>query len=757
VRHIVLPVTRRIPDEQIALYVEEHDDNFEGALITAAEFARKTGLSPLQARMIRAVVHVADVRAERSRLSSVVSLDRLRKYGIAALISFGVYIVMCAAFPQTIGRHIVRALQPWRVDQQGLLGPDGRPLGPDAAGRLARRVLPIEFRLSAGDVRLARGEDFRLEVQLSREPQKGKDVLLNFRSVADAEAPGEWQQLPMGQIEKLRGYARRLESVSEDMEFRVRAEGYVSQTHRITVYDRIELQGVEITTRFPAYLEFPDRAETLSNGDVSAPIGSTVTVRVLVNTELASGKLIWEDGTAQPLAVDSARTSSALASFEVVTNRQYNFEVTDIDGQVAKSLGLSEVYALKDNPPAIELLQPTGDLETHPFGEVTFRGRVTDDFGTERVDLVYLRFSMSGESQSRVPLALERPGEGDIPLPEVIDATLRLLLEEAQPPLKSGEVLSWYLEARDRKPDNLPAMSDLHMIVILHFELWGAYGFEAGQAPGPVMSGELPISLGELLQAVWELHRQKGGLKQEEYNRKCEAVADMMAKPDTGEVYDFGAAALPKQPSPRQVAAAKRAQKHAEAAYEALLNHNTSLAARHLRLAIADLIAAGISDTEALMKEGPAPDGGAGATGGGAAKQQESRLLEVFAEIKAQLEDQTGSKIENSLNQAEAAAKARGAVQQVRKQQQGIIDQAKELARSADGGAAQGGKLQGLGKDEQSLAQKTRATGNELKRGPAASGKLQKTGEKLQSASSAMQAAAGHLGQGEVAKAVTQA
>ena len=750
VRHVVRPLVRRIPDEQIALYAEENAERFEGALITAAEFGAKAGISPLQTRMIQAVVHAADAKADRTRLTSLVSFARLRKYGIAALVSLGVYVAMCAVFPKTVGRHVVAALQPWRVQPRTLLGPDGRLLTGREALEEARRRQPIAFQLSRGDVRVARGEDFALEARLSREPLDGKPAMLHFRSVADPELPGEWQQLPMEQIEKLHGYARRLESVSEPMEYRVSAEAYVSATHRITVYDKIELQAVEIGTRFPAYLGFPDRVDELSNGDVSAPIGSTVSVRIVVNTQLASGKLVWEGGAEQPLQVDPSRKASAWASFAVQKSRRYSFEVTDIDGQVARSLGPSEVYALPDRPPTLDVIDPVAELETHPLGEVDFLAKVTDDFGVDKAEMVYLRFTGKGEAEGRVAMRLRRPTGEEIPLPEVVDATLRWLLEAVEPPVRAGEVISWYLEARDRKPDNAPVLSDLHTIVVLPFELWGAYELVPAEPPQPE---ELIVSLDELLREVWAAHRQKPTLTPKQYHQKCDNIADTMVNPDTGEVLDFGKAALPPHPTARMVAAAKRAQVHAEHAYEALLDHNTLLAAKHLRLAIAELVAAGIVETEMLARITDMP---AGMDGGGG-KPPESRLTEMFADLKADLEAELGSKIESSLNLADAAAKATEAVEGIRSQQQGIINQAKELAKSAAGEAQKGRESGKLGKAEQSLAGAARATANVLKKDPAAAEPLSGTAEKIDRASTAMRAAAGHFARGEANQAVTKA
>lgn len=747
VRHIVLPLRRPIDAEQVALYVEEHNDEFEGSLITAAEFGRKAHLAPTQAKMVQAVVHVADVQAERTRLGEIISFARLRKYAVAAGLCLAVYVVMCAVFPGTVGRHVVYALQPWRAEATpGLLGPDGRPLRAGLTPEEARRLEPIRFELSQGDVRLARGADLELEALLSREPDE--PVLLSFRPAADAGDEEKWQPLPMRQIEKLHGYARTLQSVSEDMEVRVSSGPYVSETRHITVYDPIELRGVEIATHYPEYLRFPDRIETLTNGDVAAPIGSKVTVRVVVNTPLASGKLTWEDGRGQDLAVDPQRKNTARASFDVDESRHYSFEVTDIDGQVARSLGPSEVFALVDRPPTVDLFEPSRLVETHPFGEVTFSAKATDDFGVERVELVCLRFTPDGTSEQRLPLALKRPSDEEVPLPEVVDAYLKLLLEQVDPPLKAAEILSWYLEAKDRKPENPPAASDMHMIVILPFEMWGSYEFVPAEPPE---EGDGPMDLADLLRQTWQLHRERGDLKAEQIKQRCGEIMEQMVSPVTGEMLPV--TKMPKNAPPRVVEAIRRAQNYARQAHGALGEQDTAQAVTYLRLGLAELTAAGITDTETLLKEGAMPPG---AVAAGAQQKQASRLLEMFAEIKLDLERQLGAKLEGNLQQARTAEEAGEAVEGIRSQQQGIANQARQLAKDPDA-AGEGAPMARLAQGERALAQEARSVAAGLKASRQAEGQFDAAADKIDRASAAMRDAAGHLDRGQARQAVTKA
>ena len=90
-RHVARPLLHRITDDQLALYVEEHNDSYEGALMTAAEFGNKADLSPLQSDMVGAVLAEAERRAKRDDPRRIVPLGRLCRYGILALSLWAVY------------------------------------------------------------------------------------------------------------------------------------------------------------------------------------------------------------------------------------------------------------------------------------------------------------------------------------------------------------------------------------------------------------------------------------------------------------------------------------------------------------------------------------------------------------------------------------------------------------------------------------------------------------------------------------------
>lgn len=426
-RHVVRPMLRRISDDQLALYVEEHDEGFEGALMTAAEFADKPGLSSLQAGMIGAVVTEAQRRAQRDDPRHVVPLARLHKYGVLALLLLAAYSGGLFVIRDTVGVTVQNVVTPWRLTTVNIRRQQG-----DAPEQPS--VAPMEIHLVAttpavrpdGSIHLPRGGTLDIEAALSRSPDQ--PVSLLFRPAA-AGPQAAFEKLSMQQIEKINGFATRINDVSEDMEVCVATGNVKSDRFRVSVYEPLVLNSVEVTTKYADYLQLADRTEVLSAADVAAPVGSHVVVKFVTNRPVKDGKVEWVGLPAQMLRPDTADPNAAVFSFDVNRDATYQFTIADVDGQEYQSPAPAAVRAIKDEPPTVVLKYPLGPTSLHPMGEINFQVEASDDFGLAGVDLVYLPHTSADAREIRVPLPLPVV-DSRLPLAnKPLDLTLRLALQ----------------------------------------------------------------------------------------------------------------------------------------------------------------------------------------------------------------------------------------------------------------------------------------------------------------------------------------
>jgi hypothetical protein len=688
VRHVVSPLVRRISDEQLALFVEEHNDKFEGSLITAAELFMKgrdvAGRHGRDARathgqdahatahaaelaaepatpadMVEAVVQSALARADKLRAASVVDFRRLRKYGVAAIFVLAVYGLMCLTVPG-VGRHASRVLAPWQATADDL---SGVPL----------MNRPITFTLSKGDTSVLRGSALDLEAVLSRPTED--PVTLNFRLAGDASAP--WRSLAFADAQKHNGFAVTLPDINDETEYFVSSGPYRSDSHKIGVYDALVIGGVEVTTKFPAYMQLPDRVETQQTGDVSAPIGSTVTLRVLTNRPLTGGKLSWQGGGQQDLAVvggDDKGKASAAASFDVKADASYNFSVFDVTNQRADSSSVSSVRALPDNPPTIEMKYPTGSVLANALGEINFDVDVADDWGLAGADLVYERVqSPSSRAPAgadagprRIPLKLTRAATARL-YPDVAQATLRFALGELTPPVMPQEIINYYIEASDRKGQKV--VTEYKTIVVGNFEDWPTV--KAAPPHDPTYLNMKDVR--EYVQASWKLFCQKEqdkpALPADQYAKGCRELAESMIDPETGAMYAFyDAKHVPEEKQQYindQLAAAKKALEGSDAA----------AACKYFRIALAEITFLGLNHTAVPILAGDVdrPRGSSVAM----TKSPEELLHTIAIEVGAR-QPPPGFKPE----MAKQAEELRKTALDLKKQEEDIVKKAEEIAKA---------------------------------------------------------------------------
>jgi len=699
-RHVAAPLSRKIPDEQIAMYIEEHRNDLDGVLITAAEFGRnRDSLAVGQGALIDMVLDQASSRA-RMAASHVVDLTRLKKYCIAAGAGIGLYILLATLFPNAIGHHVGRILKPWQATSEDL-----PKVAPGAV-----RLEPIRFSLSKGDASLARGTSFDFEATLSRTTDK--PVELNFRPHAQGEA-GKWQKLPMTEIEKLNGFQGTLSDVSESLDFYVSSGNDKSETHRLTVFDPLVIQSLEAVTHYPAYVKLPDRVERPSTGDIEALEGSTVTVRINASTPLKEGTIKWGDGQTVPLTVDAKSSTGATFTFDVKKDATYDYALTDVNGQQAASAGSLSVKSIPDQPPTVAVNSPKSPVLTNPLGEINFDIDSGDDFGVEGVDLVYARLDENDQlKESRIPLTLAAGDSKDAP--NAMKAVYTLMLEKVTPPFKADDAISYHLEARDAKGQK--AVSEIGFIIVGYYESWGTWtpphGPEEEETPH-----EQP-SLMDMLSLVWTLHSQKPNLAPADFQNQSKEIAGKMVD-EKGNMISF----VDTKKMPQLAKVAGKIALHAKKAHDALLTADTATANTELSIAATIYNGFAIMEDSALKAhvDPTSTAGGKGATPTPSLTMLEQARLDALSQSS---NDKKGQ--EQQKEEAKAAAAAGKQIDDLIKKQDDVVSKAKDkAAKDAKSGAQPAkdakaeakGEKDDLSKTQKDIAAKTKAAAEAAKAG----------------------------------------
>ena len=481
-RFLVLPLTRRHSDADIALYIETHEPSLQAALLSAVEYdSRINGEAPgLVRRLIREAVERARAIEDGRRIER----KPLRWLPAAVGGSVGI-LVLAALFGPTFLRNALRVLvTPW-----------------DSAEASAPYAVLVE----PGNAVVPRGGDLRINARLRG--FESDQVLLSVRKVDTAEAgtpgsrtdEGTWEITGMGEGSEAGSYAAQLFDLDQPAEYFVESNGIRSPVFRLDVRDLPYTKSIDLEYRFPAYTGLAAQ-RIQDGGDVAALRGTRVTVRVTPTMPSAGGELVIEGKP--PITLVAGDSGTLSGTFTIQGNGFYHIELLGIDStRVRASLDYA-IEALGDQPPLVQIVRPGRDTRVTSLEEVFIEARGEDDYGVARLELVY---SVNGLPEKTVELHSGGNRRQDV------SAGHTLFLEEYE--LEPGDVISYYARATDANPYGGPgsAATDIYFLQVRPFDREYRQAEQAGMPGG--QQGDSPEGLSdqqrEIVSATFKANRDK--------------------------------------------------------------------------------------------------------------------------------------------------------------------------------------------------------------------------------------------------------
>ena len=434
---VVRPLLRRVSDEQVALYLEEHEPTLQESIISALEASRGNDGSPANRAadgsetapsraLVKKLVESAVRRSQEVEHGRRVERKPLRRYA-GVLTAVAVAALALFAFGPAYLRHAMSAMF--------LLSRD------------VEAAVPYRIDVKPGNATLSRGADQVISAQLSG--FDAPDAALMVRKTPTAE----FERVPMVRGES-GGYEGMLFDVSVPMDYYVEAEGVRSGTFSLKVVEMPYVQRLELEYHFPAYTGLaPQKIE--DGGDIAVLRGTEVRVRAVPTMATPSGQVVLQKAEAAALTPDAE--GALTGKFKVDKDGLYHLEMTASTGGFVKASPEYTIDVLLDAPPTVSIAKPGRDTQASPIEEVFVEARADDDFGVRNLELVY---SVNGGPEKSIGLF-----EGQKRMPEV-SAGHTFYLEELG--LKAGDFVSYYARAvdNDAVQGGKPATSDIYFVRI---------------------------------------------------------------------------------------------------------------------------------------------------------------------------------------------------------------------------------------------------------------------------------------------------
>ena len=675
---LVRPLRRRVTDEQVALYLEEHEPSLQATLVSAIE-ANRGGESSQSEALVRRLVEQAVEACALMNAPRRVEEAPMRRYG--ALLA-GVAAVAVASV---------------------LLGPGFLRSALSAIFVMSRSVeaaAPYQISVQPGDMTVPRGADLTITATLFGFATEDASLMVRRTPTAPFEA------LPLVKDEE-GGYEGMVFDIAEPMEYFVEAEGVRSTVYTFTVVDVPYVQRLQFEFHYPAYTGLePQQIE--DGGDIAVLRGTEIRLRVIPTMATPGGRLALNEESIELAA--PAEDGSLAVSFMVDADGSYRIELDAPTGERVAASPQYTIDVLTDQAPTVSFTKPGRDISASPIEEIFVEATAEDDFGVRNLELVY---SVNGGERQSVRLF-----GGRNRLPEV-SAGHTFYLEELN--VEPGDAVSYFARAADNDAvgGGKSATSDLYFLRIRPFDRDFRQAQSQGGGGGGGGGGGQVEALSEqqrqIISATFNVQRDRQTMTVDKLRESTTVVAlsqSRLREQVEGLVTRLNSQLVERDPAfsaiVEMLPQAVEAMQEAEGRLAAV-NPDEALPPEHRALQI-------LQKAEEEYEQQVSVQQGGGGGGGGSAQQQE--LAEIFEQ-----------ELERMASRYETANQA--AQQQGDQEVDELLEKLKELARrqeqeaerqrrraldmQAQGGGAGGGSAPGSAQ-QRALAEQAEEAARRLER-----------------------------------------
>lgn len=436
-RWLFRPVSRPLPDIELAHRIEASHPELRDKLLAAVAFTSGGGTDPRESGALIERT-IADARAaiatvDPGRAAPSGRAVRLAAAGVGAV---ALLAVLGGLDPALTGIWLQRAY-----------GADVR--WPQRTH--LTMVLPQER-----ETVVARGSSLTVKVEA------GGDYIPS-RAVLHIDYGGTVGATEVRLARETDGsFTHEFVSIGGPFEFFVTAGDGRTDVYKVLARISPELEQLQAWLTHPPYTRIEDTPldAPLPDGNVRAPVGTVVKLQGRTNKPVAEGLLLIAGDRTEPLTVSpDGRTVSA--DLTLVENTQYVVRLVDAEGLEGVSPFRYRLRAVPDRSPAIRSVFPSSDRSVTPVAELPLACDVNDDYGIATVRAVFglLNVGSGTGPTAGLDAVVEPEADGfgrqaEQALMKLDLATLAVREAEGEPtrPLRIGDRLRVWFESTDHRP-----------------------------------------------------------------------------------------------------------------------------------------------------------------------------------------------------------------------------------------------------------------------------------------------------------------
>lgn len=425
---IVRPFRAQVSDDQVALYLEEHEPSLNNLLLSAMTAERRGNPEEHSPALVAKLVEEAIRRCQEVEAGRRIEQPLVKRYSLMAAAAVAVALAVFTFGPAYL-RHGLSAMYSWSSDLEA--------------------AAPYRIALTPGSGKVPRGADQLFTATLSG--FSADDAVLLVRK-GDAAA---FERVPMVKNDK-GAFEGMVFDVDARLEFLAEAEGVRSPTFTLDVVDLPYAQRIDLEYHFPAHTGLEPRVVE-DAGDIAVLTGTEVIVTITPTMPTPAGQLTLHESAALPLTVGAE--GKLIGRFVADKDGFYRVGLQGPDGAMITASPQYVIDVLDDMAPTVAISKPGRDTNATPVEEFFVEAKADDDFGVKNLELVY---SVNGGAEKTVPLY-----RGAQRLDEVT-AGHTFYLEELG--VQAGDAVSYYARASDNDAGGgKQATSDIYFLRVRPF------------------------------------------------------------------------------------------------------------------------------------------------------------------------------------------------------------------------------------------------------------------------------------------------
>lgn len=420
------PLLRKVTDEQVALYLEEHEPSLESTILTALATPGDSAASPL---LVQRMIETALERVHAVGDGKRIEREPLKKLtwtvGIVSAVALAAFTLGPAFLRQSLSALFVLS-------------------------RDVEAAAPYRITVTPGTATVPKGADQVIGATLDGFDSADAAIVMK-KGTGDS-----YERVPM-----LKGddgaYEGLLFDLGDTIEYFVEAAGVRSPAFTLTVVELPYVERLDLEYTFPAYTGLEPR-KIENGGDIAVLGGTEVAVTITPTMATGGGELLVGEGERVPLT--AAADGTFTARFTVKDDGFYRVELDAPSGTRVTASPQYTIDVLTDQAPTVTLSKPGRDTDATPVQEFAVEARADDDFAVKNLELVY---SVNGGEEKSIRLFEGRQTRQEV------TAGHTLYLEELG--VQAGDAVSYYARATDNNGVGGPqrATSDIYFLRVRSF------------------------------------------------------------------------------------------------------------------------------------------------------------------------------------------------------------------------------------------------------------------------------------------------